>query len=253
MYSMKHFLLFLVVFGGLGASFAKTPDRVVVKRYEAGESCAHYSSFISVDYPVAGPAATVEPLRRWLEKTLECKGKIDAGENPAKSCVRCMDITVDMFKEEYPDITEGDLGEGFDSTCVELVSQTENTVTYQVKRYLLNNGAAHGSYDTPIYVFWKGRLLEFADIFAVDSASAIKRVQELARTSPSNQGECRAHWGEIKEIHWLYPTREGLAFQWHTYAVNNGACGNVVLKLPYRNFKGMLKPGLDPLLHEIAK
>lgn len=246
----------LLIFLMLGAVLAQAPhkrDAIIVKRFEASKTCAHYSSYVSVDYPVSGPAATVIPLKNWLDSTLECGGKIGKGGNPAKNCIVCNDVTVDQFRSEYPDVTDGDLGVGFDSTKIFLESQTEHTQTYLVEHVILNNGAAHENYTSPRYVLVKGRALGFSDIFSADSNTVVARVRELAKTEPSNQGDCRAHWGEIKEIHWVYPARDGLAFVWATYAVNCGVCGNVTLKLPYRQFKGMLKPQFEEILKEIQE
>lgn len=246
------FLIFLI----LGVAFAHGPygrDQINVKRYEASKTCAHFSSYVSVDYPVSGPAATVSSLKNWIDSTLECGGRIGKGSNPAKNCIVCNDVTVNQFKSEYPDVTDNDLGVGFDSIMIFLESQTKHTQTYLVKHVILNNGAAHESYTSPRYVLVNGRVLGFSDIFSADSNTVVARVRELAKTEPSNQGDCRAHWGEIKEIHWVYPARDGLAFVWGTYAVNCGACGNVTLKLPYRQFKGLLKPQFEEILKEIQE
>ncbi len=238
---MKKILLIVSLI--LGVAFAQTPykgNHIIVKRFEASEKCVRFSSYVSVDYPVSGPHATVFLLRNWLDSTLECGGKIEKGPNPAKNCIVCNDVA-------------SDLGVGFDSTIIVLETQTEHTQTYLVKHVLLNNGAAHESYTAPRYVLVKGRVLGFSDIFGADSNTVVARVRELAKMEPSNQGECRAHWGEIKEIHWVYPARDGLAFVWATYAVNCGVCGNVTLKLPYRLFKGLLKPQFEEILKEIQE
>ena len=238
---MKKILLIVsLIFGVALAQTSYKGNHIIVKRFEASENCARFSSYVSVDYPVSGPPATVFPLRNWLDSTLECGGKIEKGPNPAKNCIVCNDVA-------------NDLGVGFDSTIIVLETQTEHTQTYLVKHVLLNNGAAHESYTAPRYVLVKGRVLGFSDIFGADSNTVVARVRELAKTEPSNQGECRAHWGDIKEIHWVYPARDGLAFVWATYAVNCGVCGNVTLKLPYRQFKGLLKPQFEKILKEIQE
>ena len=236
--------ILLIVFLILDVAFAQAPykgNHIIVKRFEASKNCAHFSSYVSVDYPVSGPPATVFSLRNWLDSTLECGGKIAKGLNPAENCIVCNDVLA------------SDLGVGFDSTMIFLESQTNHTQTFLVKHVLLSNGAAHESYTAPRYVLVKGHVLGFSNIFSADSNTVVARVRELAKTEPSNQGECRAHWGEIKDIHWVYPAKDGLAFVWATYAVNCGVCGNVTLKLPYRQFKGLLKPQFEEILKDIQE
>ena len=97
----------------------------------------------------------------------------------------------------------------------------------------------------------ESRPLQYNDVFALPKSVMIRYVREVARTEPSNQHECGVKQG-FSDFDWIFPTSKGLGFQWHTYAVNCGACGNVVLILPYERFRGMFTRKFYELLSEFT-
>jgi hypothetical protein len=113
--------------------------------------------------------------------------------------------------------------------------------------------AAHGWYNSPTFVLMKGeaRPLAYYDIFALPKKAMVRYVRELARTEPGNQHDCGVKQG-FADFDWIFPTSKGIGFQWHTYAVNCGACGNVVLILPYERFRGMFTKKFYEILPEFT-
>ena len=178
------------------------------------------------------------------------QGDFGNGENLIENCLEaCRDPDLESLREELGEDAD-ELGMSYDSIYVDFLLETKSTVSYQVSDYGYSYGAAHGHYSDPIFVIVKGssRPLQFEDIFTVSRDKVADYIDDLSKTEPSNQHDCGAIG--IHEIHYVYPTKEGLAFKWHTYAVNCGACGNVVMTLPYDRFKGMFKPEFEKLLKE---
>ena len=227
-------------------------DSIAIKHFTAGARCNHHLAYLAIDYPINGPSFVVEPIRDWMDSVVSCNGRIRKGKNPAKNCFECVAENDESLKAAFDVEDPSVLGDSYDSTWVVYRSQTKSTMTYEVQSSGYALVAAHGWYNSPTFVLMKGeaRSLAYYDIFAFPKKAMIRYVRELARTEPSNQHECGAR--AIDEIDHVYPTSRGLAFQWHTYAVNCGACGNVVLILPYERFRGMFTRKFYELLPEFT-
>ena len=249
---LKWLIPAFLLIGALAAAlfYWNGDEPLKVTRYQVTQSCRYYTAHLEVDYPVGGGTDVVQGLRQWLKDSLHCEGDIGSGENPIEACFgACHDPNMEELREEYGEYAD-ELGMSYDSTYVVFLSETKSTVSYQVSIYGYNYGAAHGWYTDPIFVIVKGtsRPLTFEDIFAVSRNKIVDYIDDLSKTEPSNKQDCPAIG--INEIDYVYPTREGLAFKWHTYAVNCGACGNVVFTIPYERFKGMFTPKFEKLVPE---
>lgn len=250
---MKNFSFILFLLWVTFACAGEFSDSVAVKRWTAGASCNHHLTYLAIDYPVGGAASVVEPIRDWMDSVVSCNGRIREDENPARICLECAAKDDERLKADFDVDDASLLGNGYDSTWIVYKSQTKSTVTYMVESTGYELVAAHGWRNFPTYVFLKGesRPLEYNDVFAFPKSAMIRYVRELARTEPSNQHDCGVKQG-FSDFDWIFPTSKGLGFQWHTYAVNCGACGNVVLVLPYERFRGMFTKKFYELLPEFG-
>lgn len=244
-------LIFLLVAFACAGGFR---DSVVVKRWTAGTRCNHHLTYLAIDYPVDGPSSVIEPIRDWIDSEVSCNGHIRSGRNPAKNCLECVAENDESLKANFEVEDASVLGSSYDSTWIVYRSQTKSTIAYEIQSSGYALVAAHGWYNSPTYVLLKGesRPLLYHDIFAFPKSAMIRYVRELARTESSNQHECGVKQG-FSDFDWIFPTSRGLGFQWHTYAVNCGACGNVVLILPYEYFRGMFTKKFYEILPEFTK
>ena len=248
---MKKFSLFVLLIVSAYAEGLR--DSIAIKHWTAGVRCNHHLAYLAIDYPVDGPSSVIEPIRDWIDSEVSCNGQIRNGRNPAKNCLECVSENDERLKADFEVEDVSMLGDRYDSTWIVYKSQTKSAVTYEVRSAGYGLFAAHGWFDSPTFVLMKGeaRPLAYYDIFAFPKKAMIRYVRELARTEPSNQHECGVRQS-FADFDWIFPTSRGLAFQWHTYAVNCGACGNVVLILPYERFRGMFTRKFYELLPEFT-
>lgn len=251
---MKKFSFVVLVILVVSAYADGLRDSVAIKRFSAGARCNHHLAYLAIDYPVDGPSSVVEPIRDWMDSVVSCNGHIRDGKNPAKTCLECVAENDESLKAAFEVDNPSVLGNSYDSTWVVYRSQTKSTMTYEVQATGYALVAAHGWYNSPTYVFVKGKShpLQYNDVFALPKSVMTRYVREVARTEPSNQHDCGVKQG-FSDFDWIYPTSKGLGFQWHTYAVNCGACGNVVLILPYERFRGMFTKKFYELLPEFME
>ena len=226
-------------------------ENVSVQNFKAQSSCNYFDSYIDVDYPI-GDSGVVVPLREWLDSTLHCCGKIGEGENPIAQCFDKCNVKYAMLRDDFDNVEDvGPFG-GYDSTWIIYASQTQSTVTYEVRTVGYSSGAAHEWGENSTYVLLKGRAkpLSYEDIFSVSRADMIGYLDYLAKVEPGNQRECGVRWN-ISEIDCVYPAADGIVFVWRTYEVNCGACGNVKFVIPYERFHGMFRSEFEKVMKEI--